>query len=381
MDGDDAALDAILAGVKADGTPVHINVLLTRMIELGASDLHLSNGRAPSVRIDGSISELDSWPVMGGSQLRDLIYAILSDRQRERFEADLELDTSHSIPGVGRFRLNVFLQRDTVGAVLRAIPQSIVALEKLGLPPIVAELGRLQRGLVLVTGPPGSGKSTTLASLVDLVNTTRACHIMTVEDPIEFLHTHKLAVVNQREVGEDTHSFTEALKHVLRQDPDVILVGEMRDLETISTALTAAETGHLVFGTLHTQDAPQSIDRIIDVFPPTSSSRSGYSCLVPPGGNDPTAPADQVRKGAGRGLRGHDRHFCCPQPHPGGQGPSDLQLMQAGGRYGMQTMDMSLASLVTAGSITLEKALENCHQEDDVNRLVSGFRSPAAPFR
>src|SRR5882672_1417184 len=196
-----------------------------------------------------------------------MVFSILTQKQREKFENELELDTSYALPGRGRFRVNVFVQRDSVGAVMRAIPYDIVDFERLGIAPAVQSWAHMPRGLVLVTGPTGSGKSTTLASLIDIVNKERAVHIMTVEDPIEFLHMHKRSLINQREVGEDTHSFANALKHVLRQDPDVILVGEMRDLETISTALTAAETGHLVFATLHTQDAAQTIDRVIDVFP------------------------------------------------------------------------------------------------------------------
>src|SRR3954452_813605 len=248
-------------------TDLHINELLERVVDLGGSDLHLTSGIHPSVRVHGDIKPLTEFPEMNGSEIRRMLYGILTQKQREKFETELELDTSHSVPGVGRFRVNIFLQRDSMGAVLRAIPFEVVPLDKLGLPPSVADFAKLPRGLVLVTGPTGSGKSTTLASLVDIINASKPCHIMTVEDPIEFLHHHKAAVVNQREVGEDTHSFAAALKHVLRQDPDVILVGEMRDLETISTALTAAETGHLVCATLHTQDAPQSIDRVIDVFP------------------------------------------------------------------------------------------------------------------
>ena len=359
--------------MSADGVPLHINVLLARMVELGASDLHLSNGRAPSVRIDGSISVLDAWPVMGGSQLRELIYGILSNRQRERFEADLELDTSHSIPGVGRFRLNVFLQRDTVAAVLRAIPEKIVPLDALGLPPVVAELSALQRGLVLVTGPTGSGKSTTLASLVDVVNTTRACHIMTVEDPIEFLHSHKLAVVNQREVGEDTHTFTEALRHVLRQDPDVILVGEMRDLETISTALTAAETGHLVFGTLHTQDAPQSVDRIIDVFP----SHQQQQIRVQLAQALQAVVTQQLvrRNGATGRVVASEVLIATPAVRNlirEGKVHQLYSVIQGGSRFGMRTMDSSLAELVRTDKITLDTALEHCQHTDDIHRLVAG---------
>src|ERR1044072_3019739 len=258
-------------GRRDDGplgpAPLHVDDILRRVVELGGSDLHLTAGCHPVIRLRGELSPLTEYPVLDGNKIRELLYAVLNQKQRERFEDDLELDTSHSIPGVGRFRVNVLLQRDAVGSVMRVIPHEIVPLGALGLPDAVGQFANLNRGLVLGTGPTGSGKSTTLASLIDGINTSRGVHLMAVEDPIEFLHHHKRAVVNQREVGEDTHSFTAALKHVLRQDPDVILVGEMRDLETISTALTAAATGHLVFATLHTQDAPQSIDRIIDVFP------------------------------------------------------------------------------------------------------------------
>jgi twitching motility protein PilT len=352
---------------------IHINDLLTEMVDLGASDLHLSCGLPPCVRIDGHIRPMDGYEPMNASELRQLIYAILTQRQREKFEANLELDTSHPVPNVGRFRLNVFLQRDSVGAVLRAIPYKIVPLEKLGIPAVVRSFADLPRGLVLVTGPTGSGKSTTLASVVDLVNSSHASHIMTVEDPIEFVHTHKRCVVNQREVGEDTKSFSDALKHVLRQDPDVILVGEMRDLETISTALTAAETGHLVFGTLHTQDAPQSIDRVIDVFPAHQQQQirvqlaSAIQAVV---------TQQLLPRAAGRG-----RAVACEVlvATPAvrnlireGKVHQIYSAMQAGGKYGMQTMDQSLADLVRAGTVALDVALERCHHEDDLRRLIGG---------
>jgi twitching motility protein PilT len=300
-----------------------------------------------------------------------MIYAILTQKQRERFENDLELDTSHSIPGIGRFRVNVFQQRDSVGAVMRIIPFEIVPLEQLGLPASVNQFAALPRGLVLVTGPTGSGKSTTLASLVDIINTTKHCHIMTVEDPIEFLHRHKAAIVNQREVGEDTHSFADALKHVLRQDPDVILVGEMRDLETISTALTAAETGHLVFATLHTQDAPQAVDRVIDVFPAhqqqqvrvqLAASLQGIVTqqLVPMGGGRGRRVAAEVLV-ATPAVRNLIRE---------GKTHQIYSAMQAGGKYGMQTMDQSLAELVKRHNLPMEFALERCANSDDLRRLI-----------
>jgi twitching motility protein PilT len=258
---------------------------------------------------------------------------------------------------------------------MRTIPFEIVPLDSLGLPPAVKQFAELPRGLVLVTGPTGSGKSTTLASLVDIINMTKASHIMTVEDPIEFLHNHKMAVVNQREVGEDTQSFAQALKHVLRQDPDVILVGEMRDLETISTALTAAETGHLVFATLHTQDAPQSVDRIIDVFPSYQQQQvrvqlaSALQGIV-------TQQLLPIRQGGGRAVAA-EVMVATPAIRNlirEGKTHQIYSAMQAGGKYGMQTMDQSLALLVSRGVITMEVALERCANEEDLRRLSGGVR-------
>jgi twitching motility protein PilT len=351
---------------------VHVNELLARVVELGGSDLHITAGIHPSVRINGDIKPLTEYPVLTGSEIRRMVYAILTQKQRERFEEDLELDTSHSIPNVGRFRVNVFVQRNSVGAVMRVIPYEIKFLDDLGLPPILHQLARLPRGLVLVTGPTGSGKSTTLASMVDVINSENPVHIMTVEDPIEFLHDHKTAVVNQREVGEDTHGFAESLKHVLRQDPDVILVGEMRDLETISTALTAAETGHLVFATLHTQDAPQSVDRIIDVFPSfqqqqvrvqLASSLQGVvtQTLVPSIDGNSRVVAVEVLTctPAVRNLIRDGKTHQIPS------------AMQAGAKFGMVTMDMSLAALVKNKQISLEAAIEACHNEEDLRRLIN----------
>ncbi|MGH2748640.1 MAG: PilT/PilU family type 4a pilus ATPase, partial [Actinomycetota bacterium] len=236
---------------------------LMAVIEGAGSDLHLTSGVPPMIRVHGELQPLRGYRRLLPKDIQDLVYAMLTQRQRESFEDGLELDLSYSLPGKARFRANVFQQRDSVGAVMRLIPFEIKGVDDLGLPPTVKEFAKLRRGLVLVTGITGSGKSTTLAALVDMINRERAEHIMTVEDPIEFLHRHNKSVVNQREVGTDTHGFSNALKHVLRQDPDVILVGEMRDLETISTALTAAETGHLVFATLHTQDTAQTVDRIV----------------------------------------------------------------------------------------------------------------------
>jgi twitching motility protein PilT len=366
-----AISDQAVQVVEEPAHDLHINELLLRVLDLGGSDLHLTVGIEPSVRVNGELKRLTEFPVMNGSEIRRMIYGILTQKQREKFEAELELDTSHSIPGHGRFRVNVFLQRDAVGAVLRTIPYEIVPLENLGLPPVVASFAELPRGLVLVTGPTGSGKSTTLASLVDIINATKPAHIMTVEDPIEFLHNHKMAVVNQREVGEDTKSFANALKHVLRQDPDVILVGEMRDLETIHTALTAAETGHIVFGTLHTQDAPQSVDRIIDVFPSHQQQQVRVQLASALQG---IVTQQLIRRPDGKG-RAVAAEVLVATPAVRnlireGKTHQIYSAMQAGGSMGMQTMDQALANLVKNGALTYEMAQERCSNAEDLRRLL-----------
>ncbi len=362
---------AELGGMGPDD--LHINDLLERVLELHGSDLHLSAGAPPVIRVHGDMTQLTEFPVLNGSQIRQMVYSILTQKQREKFENELELDTSYTLPGKSRFRMNVLLQRDSVGCVMRVIPYEIVEFTSLGVPTAVEQFAWLPRGLVLVTGPTGSGKSTTLASLVDIINRSRAVHIMTVEDPIEFLHNHKTAIVNQREVGEDTHSFSNALKHVLRQDPDVILVGEMRDRETISTALTAAETGHLVFATLHTQDAPQSIDRVIDVFPShqqqqirvqRAAALQGVCVqqLIPTADGRGRAVACEVMV-ATPAIRNLIRE---------GKTHQIYSMMQAGGKFGMVTMDMSLAHLVRTGRISLDLARERCANEEDLRRLIAG---------
>jgi twitching motility protein PilT len=363
------------AGEAAAGAEeLMITDLLDRVLALGGSDLHLTSGTHPVTRVHGDLRHLTEFPELNGSQIRQMVFSILTQKQREKFEQELELDTSYSMPGRSRFRVNVFLQRDSVGCVMRVIPYEIVPFDQLGIPDVVRGFAHLPRGLVLITGPTGSGKSTTLASLIDIVNSEKPVHIMTIEDPIEFLHQHKTAIVNQREVGEDTHSFSNALKHVLRQDPDVILVGEMRDLETISTALTAAETGHLVFATLHTQDAPQSIDRVIDVFPAhqqqqirvqLAGSLQGIVTqqLLPTADGMGRACAGEVLV-ATAAIRNLIREAKVHQI------PS---IMQAGGRYGMVTMDQSLAKLVRQGKITMDLAVERCAHESELRRLVQAL--------
>jgi twitching motility protein PilT len=354
-----------------DDVQIPVPELLSALLEVGGSDLHLTAGAPPTVRVHGDLEALPNYPKLSPRSLQGMIYAILPQKLRERFEQELELDMSYSLPGKARFRVNVYQQRDAIGAAFRLIPFEIKTLDTLGLPAVVADLARFPRGFVVVTGPTGSGKSTTLAGMIDVVNTERAGHIMTVEDPIEFLHKHKRCIVNQREVGADTQGFGQALKHVLRQDPDVILVGEMRDLETISTAITAAETGHLVFATLHTQDAPQTIDRIIDVFPPHQQQQVRVQLATTLQGVV-TQQLIQTADGQGRvvasevlvatpGIRNLVRE---------GKVHQIYSAMQAGGRYGMQTMDMSLAQHVKAGRVSQQMAFERCHDPEELQRLV-----------
>jgi twitching motility protein PilT len=344
--------------------------LLTEVLEKNASDLHITAGARPTVRLNGALQQLEDRPIMTPPTIQRMLYAVLTQKQREKFEEVLELDFAYAVPGKARFRVNVYRQRDALGAAFRLIPYEIKALEDLGIPPSISNFAMLPRGFVLVTGPTGSGKSTTLASLIDLANRNRRDHIMTVEDPIEFLHRHKSCLVNQREVGEDTWSFQNALKHVLRQDPDIILVGEMRDLETISVALTAAETGHLVFATLHTQDAAQTIDRVIDVFPPHQQQQvrvqlagalQGVVCQTLAKNAEGTgrAVATEVLV-ATPAIRNLIRE---------GKTHQIYSALQAGARHGMHTMDQHLADLVKVGKITYDVGLEKCHHVEDFNRL------------
>ena len=348
-----------------------LSELLVECQDGGASDLHLSAGARPTLRINGTLVPMEDRAILTPPVIQRMMYAILTQKQRERFEEELELDFAYALPGRARFRVNLYRQRDALGAAFRIIPYEIKALEELGVPPSVANFAMMPRGFVLVTGPTGSGKSTTLASLVDLANRQRHDHIMTVEDPIEFLHTHKACLVNQREVGEDTWSFQNALKHVLRQDPDIILVGEMRDLETISVALTAAETGHLVFATLHTQDAAQTVDRVIDVFPSHQQQQirvqlagalQGIVCqtLCKTYDGKGRAVATEVLV-ATPAIRNLIRE---------GKTHQIYSSLQAGARHGMHTLDQHLAELVKSGRITYETALDKCHHVEDFNRLT-----------
>ncbi len=352
---------------------VPVTELLEVVLERGASDLHLTVGTPPTIRLHGDLIRLEDYAALTARDLQGMIYAILPQKMRERLEQELELDRSDSLPGQARFRVNVYFQRDSLGAAFRLIPYEIKKLDDLSLPSVVADLARYPRGFVVVTGPTGSGKSTTLAGMVDIVNSERQAHIMTVEDPIEFLHKHKRCIVNQREVGADTHSFSQALKHVLRQDPDVILVGEMRDLETIATAITAAETGHLVFATLHTQDAPQTIDRIIDVFPPHQQQQVRVQLATTLQG---VVTQQLVQTGDGHGRAVAVEVLVCTPAVRNlireGKTHQIYSIMQAGGRFGMLTMDQSLASLVKTGKVTQQMAYERCHDPEELNRLIGG---------
>ncbi|MDA8291335.1 MAG: PilT/PilU family type 4a pilus ATPase [Actinomycetota bacterium] len=350
-----------------------VNDLLTFAVEHGASDLHLAARFAPAVRIDGSIRPIEDLEPMEPLALRDMIFQILPQSVRERYEATKELDTSYEIPDLGRFRLSVFQQRGAVGAVFRTIPPTIPTLESLGLPRALASFAELRRGLVLLTGPTGSGKSTTLAAVVDRINATKPLHIMTVEDPIEYHHEHKRSIVNQREIGQDTSSFAECLRHVLRQDPDVILVGEMRDLETISTALTAAETGHLVFATLHTQDAPQTIDRVIDAFPTNQQDQVRVQLA---GALEAVVTQQLViaEGGVGR-VPVAEVMVCTPAIRNLIRSAKTHQiysLMQTGGSSGMQTMDQALADAVRDRKISENVAFDRAHDPKQLLDYLKG---------
>jgi twitching motility protein PilT len=354
-----------------------IDALLEQMVGRNASDLHLSVGAAPAIRVRGEITPMEGYDVLTADATRDLLYRILSSEQQKNFELSRQLDFAHAIPGLARFRVNVYMQREAVGAAFRLIPDEIKSLEELNLPSSLHELTHKPRGLFLVTGPTGSGKSTTLAALIDEINRTRTDHILTIEDPIEFVHRHKRCIVNQREIGPDATSFAEALRAALRQDPDIILVGEMRDLETIGTALTAAETGHLVFGTLHTQSAPSTIDRIIDVFPAAQQEQvrvqiAGTLQAVVTQALLPTAD-------------GHGRVAALEVLFPDdavrnlirqGKVEQVYSVMQTNTGRGMQTMEQALAELTLRGVITPDIALSSTSRAEQYLGLLerAGFR-------
>ena len=353
--------------------------LLLEVIERNASDLHLTAGAHPTVRVRGRLQPLEDYPVMTTEMTRETIYSILTNDQRQRLETDWQIDFAYAIPGRARFRVNAYYQRSAIGAAFRLIPFSIKTVEELGLPPVMHDLAKRPRGFVLVTGPTGSGKSTSLAAVVDEINATREEHIMTIEDPIEFLHGHKKCIVNQREIGSDASSFAAGLKAALRQDPDVILVGEMRDLETIHTALTAAETGHLVFATLHTQDTPQTIDRIIDVFPASQQQQVRVQLSVALQGII-TQQLLPTADGAGR-VAACEVLLATPAIRNlirEGKTHQIYSSLQTGANIGMQTMDAALATLVRSGKITQKLAESRSSTPDELRRLL-GADSFALP--
>jgi twitching motility protein PilT len=335
-----------------------IDELLEHMVSRNASDLHVTVGTPPVVRVRGEVQRLEEFAPLTSEDTQQVLYRILSSEQQKQFELNRQLDFSHSIPGLARFRVNVYFQRESVGAAFRLIPAELKTLEELGIPSSLHQLAEKPRGLVLVTGPTGCGKSTTLAALIDEINRNRSEHILTIEDPIEFLHRHKRCIVNQREIGPDASSFAEALRAALRQDPDVILVGEMRDLETIATALTAAETGHLVFGTLHTQSAPSTIDRIIDVFAAEqqeqiriqiANSVQGVvtQALLPTSDGAGRVPALEILL-PDDAVRNLIRQ---------GKVEQIYSVMQTNTGRGMQTMEQSLADLILRRVVDFEVGL------------------------
>jgi twitching motility protein PilT len=352
--------------------------VLTRMVEVRASDVHLSPGMPPALRVRGKITPLEDYPPLTPQQTREIVYAILNNDQRKRFENHQQLDFAYSIPGVARFRVNCYFQRGAISAAFRLIPAEIKSLEDLQLPGVLNEFTRKPRGLVLVTGPTGSGKTTTLAALIDMINREREEHILTIEDPIEFMHRHQRCIVNQREIGADAEDFALALKAALRQDPDVILVGEMRDLETISTALTAAETGHLVFATLHTQSTSQTIDRIIDVFPGEQQHQVRMQLSVALQGIV-TQQLLPTSDGVGR--------VCACEimiPTPAirnlireGKTHQIYSAIQTSGSTGMQTMDAHLAQLVNQQKITRKLAEARAAVPEELRRMMGGSAVPA----
>lgn len=367
--------DAVRAS-RATADP-QLLAALQEVVISGASDLHVTSNAAPMIRVDGALRAIEGEAPWSRDRVSRALLGILTSAQVEIFERELELDLAYTISANARFRVNLYQQRGMIGGAFRLIPTDIKQLRDLGMPESVARFATLPRGLVLVTGPTGSGKSTTLAALIDLVNRTRADHIVTVEDPIEFLHSNQRSLVNQREVGSDTRSFGQALKHVLRQDPDVILIGELRDLETISVALTAAETGHLVFATLHTQDAPQTIDRMIDVFPP---HQQGQVRTQLAGTLQGVISQTLLRKAAGQGRAVATEVMVITPAIANlireGKTHQMTSAMQAGRDLGMHTMDQHLADLVNAGTVTHEAAFEKVHDQEGFKRLVHRVETP-----
>lgn len=356
---------------QIEGVDAEFIAAIKAVLTLNASDLHIVAEATPVVRVDGELKTVAGTTVWSRERVRRVIESFVPAEMLQAFERDLELDLAYAVGDIARFRVNIFQDQRGIGAALRLIPTEIKSVAQLGLPPELVDLAHLPRGLVLVCGPTGSGKSTTLASIIDKANASRAAHIITVEDPIEFLHHHKRGIINQREVGADTHSFSEALKHSLRQDPDIILVGEMRDLETISTALTAAETGHLVFATLHTQDAAQTIDRIIDVYPAHQQAqvRTQLAATL-----RAVVVQTLIRRSGGKGRTvATEVMFSTPAIQALVRAGKTHQLrtaLQAGSAIGMHTLDQDLARLVLAGDIEHAQARDLAQEVTEFEQLV-----------
>ncbi|HEX8501779.1 MAG TPA: type IV pilus twitching motility protein PilT [Pyrinomonadaceae bacterium] len=361
-----------MTGQEQTQEPLSLSDLLKKLIEMGGSDLHLTTNTAPMVRVDGHLRPVEGLRPLTSADTKSLAYSVLTDAQKHRFEEALELDFSFGVRGLSRFRANLFNQRGAVGAVFRAIPYEIKSFDDLGLPPVVSSLCEKPRGLILVTGPTGSGKSTTLAAMLDKVNRERHEHIVTIEDPIEFLHSHKSCIVNQREVGADTRGFAEALRTALRQDPDVVLVGEMRDLETIESALRIAETGHLTFATLHTNSAASTINRIIDVFPSAQQAqiRAQLSLVL-----EGILCQSLIPRADGRG-RAMALEILVPNPAIRNLVREDkvhqiYSMMQTGqGKHGMQTFNQALATLYHKRLISIEVAMQRSSNADELRELI-----------
>src|SRR3954449_1338639 len=354
--------------------------VLTRMAEERASDVHLSPGFPPAMRLKGKIVPLEEYGPLLPQETRDTVYSLLNDDQRKRFESRKQLDLAYAVPGVARFRVNCFFQRGSISAAFRRIPHEIPQLEELGLPAVLEEFTKKPRGFVLVTGPTGSGKSTSLAAMMDIINREREEHILTIEDPIEFLHGHKKCIVNQREIGADAENFSLALTSALREDPDVILVGEMRDLETMATALTAAETGHLVFATLHTQSTAQTIDRIIDIFPAEQQAQVRMQLSIGLQGIV-TQQLLPTADGSGRVVA---CEVLVPTPAVRnlireGKTHQIYSAIQTSGSLGMQTMDAHLAQLVRMGRITRKLAEQRASVPEELKRLLGNVGAQVDP--
>ena len=355
---------------------INLRELLEQMVKADASDLHLTVGSPPVIRVDGKLQRMD-FDVLIADEIKKLAYSMLNEKQKMKFEQTWELDFSFGIERMSRFRCNIYMQRGNVAVALRQIPYKIMTFEELALPKVISEFAKLPRGLVLVTGPTGSGKSTTLAAIIDKINRERPVHIITVEDPIEYLHRHQTALINQREVYSDTSSFASALKYALREDPDVVLVGEMRDLETIEAALSISETGHLAFATLHTNSAAESINRIIDVFPANQQEQIRVALsfslqaivsqtLIPKiGGGRVMALEILVVTPAIRAIIRDDKVH------------QIYSMIQSGQKFGMKTMNQSLSELHQSGKITLNDAISYSHNSDELSEMITRNQSPA----